>query len=84
MFWGVSSHSQYLWGVTASSLHEARLGYEEFGKEVHVYAPAYKEAEFEELLTYSNHIIFNSFAPMEPVQTLTCSGRANASPAACA
>ena len=53
---------QYLWGVTASSLHEARLGYEEFGKEVHVYAPAYKETEFEELLTYSNHIIFNSLS----------------------
>ena len=53
---------QHLWGVTASSLHEARLGYEEFGKEVHVYAPAYKETEFEELLTYSNHIVFNSFS----------------------
>jgi len=53
---------QHLWGVTASSLHEARLGYEEFGREVHVYAPAYKETEFEELLAYSNHLVFNSFS----------------------
>ena len=34
---------KYLKGVTSSSLFEARLGYEEMGKEVHVYAPAYIE-----------------------------------------
>ena len=49
-------------GVAASSLHEARLGYEEFGREVHVFAPAYREAEFDELLAYSNHLVFNSFS----------------------
>lgn len=53
---------QRLCGVAASSLHEARLGYEAFGKEVHVYAPAYKEDEFEELVGYSNHLVFNSFS----------------------
>ena len=53
---------QYLCGIAASSLHEARLGFEEFGKEVHVFAPAYREPDFEELLTYSDHIIFNSFS----------------------
>ena len=42
-------------------LFEARLGYEEMGKEVHTYAPAYSEAEFDEILTYSDHIVFNSF-----------------------
>ncbi len=52
----------YLDGVTASSLHEARLGREHFGKEVHVYAPAYREDEFGELLTYVDHITFNSFS----------------------
>ena len=52
----------YLKGVTSSSLFEARLGYEEMGKEVHVYAPAYMEEEFDELLKYSDHIVFNSFA----------------------
>ena len=53
---------RYLSGITASSLDEARLGFEEFGKEVHVYAPAYKPSEFDELLTYGDHIVFNSFS----------------------
>lgn len=52
---------KYLHGVTSSSLFEARLGYEEMGKEVHVYAPAYMEREFDELLSYTDHIVFNSF-----------------------
>lgn len=52
---------EYLYGVTSSSLHEARLGYEEMGKEVHIYAVAYKENEFDEIMKYSNHIVFNSF-----------------------
>jgi len=52
---------KYLKGVTSSSLFEARLGYERMGKEVHVYAPAYIEKEFDELLKYSDHIVFNSF-----------------------
>ena len=34
---------QYISGTTASGLYEARLGYEEMGKENHVFAPAYKE-----------------------------------------
>lgn len=52
---------KYLKGVTSSSLFEARLGFEEMGGEVHVYAPAYPEEEFDELLGYSDHIVFNSF-----------------------
>jgi carboxynorspermidine decarboxylase len=51
---------QYLAGSTASSLNEARLGFEEMGSKTHVYSPAYLDSEFEELLTYSNHISFNS------------------------
>jgi len=53
---------QYLTGVAASSLFEARLGYEHMGKEVHIYAPAYREVEFAELLKYCDHMVFNSFA----------------------
>ena len=56
---------QYLHGTTASSLYEARLGYEEFGDEVHAYAPAYFESEFDELMRYCNHITFNSPAQWE-------------------
>lgn len=56
---------QYLHGTTASSLYEARLGYEEFGEEVHAYAPAYFEDEIEKLMQYCNHITFNSPAQWE-------------------
>ena len=51
---------KYLVGSTASGLHEARLGKEEFGGETHVFSPAYREDEFEELLTYADHLVFNS------------------------
>jgi carboxynorspermidine decarboxylase len=54
--------SRYLKGITASSLFEARLGYEKMGKEVHIYAPAYRDDEFEEIMKYCDHIIFNSFS----------------------
>jgi len=53
---------KYLKGITASSLFEARLGYEKMGKEVHIYSPAYIEEEFDEILKYSDHIVFNSFS----------------------
>lgn len=52
---------KYLAGITASSLFEARLGYEEMGKEVHIYAPAYNEKEFDTLTGICDHIVFNSF-----------------------
>ncbi|UMR37378.1 carboxynorspermidine decarboxylase [Paenibacillus polymyxa] len=52
---------KYLKGVTSSSLFEARLGREKMNKEVHVYAPAYVDSEFDELLEYVDHIVFNSF-----------------------
>ncbi len=52
---------QYLKGITSSSLFEARLGYEKMGKEVHIYAPAYIDEEFDEILKYCDHIVFNSF-----------------------
>ncbi len=53
---------RYLHGVAASSLHEARLGFEEFGKEVHMFSPAYRGDEFEQILCLSDHIVFNSFS----------------------
>ena len=56
---------KYLDGVCASSPHEARLGREEFQKEVHVFAPAYKDEDLDDLMTLSNHIVFNSFTQWE-------------------
>ena len=51
---------QYLKGTTASSVAEARLGREEFGGEVHAYAPAWADDELAEVLTLADHIVFNS------------------------
>lgn len=53
--------ARYLDGTTASGIHEARLGYEEFGGETHVFSPAYRPEELEELLPISDHLVFNSF-----------------------
>ena len=64
MFYFYPLIKQYLAGVCASGLHEAKLGREEFGKEVHTYSPAFKEDEFEEIAEISNHIIFNSFSQL--------------------
>lgn len=51
----------YLAGTEASGLYEARLGAEEMpNKEVHVFCAGYREDEFTELLTYADHIVFNS------------------------
>jgi len=56
---------QYLKGATASSLHEARLIYEEMGVRAHTYSPAYIPGELEEILRYSSHLTFNSVAEYE-------------------
>ena len=53
---------QYISGTTASGHYEARLGAEEMGRENHVFAPAYKDSDMEELVTLCDHVIFNSFA----------------------
>lgn len=62
--------SKYLCGTTASGIYEARLGYEEMGKENHVFAPAYKPEHMEELVKICDHIIFNSFAQYEKFHAL--------------
>lgn len=56
----------YLAGTEASGLYEARLGWEEMKKkEVHVFCAAYRQDEFEELLEYADHIVFNSIAQLK-------------------
>jgi carboxynorspermidine decarboxylase len=57
--------ARYLDGVCASGLNEARLGHEEFKKEVHTFGAAYKEKEIRQILRYSDSIIFNSFYQLE-------------------
>ena len=53
--------AKYLDGVTSSGVMEARLGYDEMGKEVHTYAPAFADHEMDDVIRYSDHIVFNSF-----------------------
>ena len=53
---------EYLPGATASSLHEARLCFEEMGVPAHTYSVAYIPEEFEEILGYSSHLTFNSLS----------------------
>lgn len=56
--------AEYLDGCTASGIYEARLGYEKmaepFGRENHVFSPAYPESDMDELLKICDHIVFNS------------------------
>lgn len=58
--------SPYLAGTEASGLYEARLGAEEMPEgEVHVFCGAYRDDEFDELLKYADHIVFNSVAQLK-------------------
>lgn len=57
--------AEYLDGCTASGLFEARLGQEEMGKENHVFAPAYREEEIDEIIELCDHIVFNSFSQLK-------------------
>lgn len=55
---------EYLHGTTASGLYEAKLGYEEMGKENHIFSPAYKDSDFAEIVSICDHIVFNSFSQL--------------------
>ncbi len=74
---------QYLGGATASSLHEARLAFEEMGKKCHAYTPAYLAAEFDEFMSYASHMTFNSlnqvnqFAGQANQKGISCGIRIN-------
>jgi carboxynorspermidine decarboxylase len=59
--WGVFNIlKEYIKGASASSLHEARLCFEEIGMPAHTYSPVYKETDFESVLKYSSYVTFNS------------------------
>ncbi|XQW84504.1 carboxynorspermidine decarboxylase [Thalassotalea piscium] len=60
--------SQYLSGTCASGLHEARLGQEFYPGEVHVFSAAYSQSDLEELLTFADHIVFNSCSQWQRFQ----------------
>lgn len=56
---------EYIPTSTASSIHEARLAYEELGCLAHTYSPAYTDETFDDILRYSSHITFNSLTQFE-------------------
>ena len=66
---------RYLKGTTASGLYEAKLGREEMGKENHIFAPAYKETEIDEIAGICDHVIFNSFSQLRKYKD-RCLGKA--------
>lgn len=66
---------QYLSGTCASGLHEAKLGREYFGGEVHTFCSAYKEHELAEILEISDHVVFNSLAQWQRFQGLIQNAR---------
>ncbi len=51
---------QYLPGTCASGIYEARLAREEYGGEVATFCAGYKEADIDEIIALSDHVIFNS------------------------
>ena len=55
----------YLAGATASGLWECKLAFEELGKEVHTYSPAFKDDEIELIAKMSDHLVFNSMAQLQ-------------------
>lgn len=69
---------QTLDGICASSPHEARLGREEFGREVHSFAAAYSAGDIEQLAGTSDHIVFNSFAQWQRFRSLAEQSARNA------
>jgi carboxynorspermidine decarboxylase len=74
---------KYLSGATASSLHEARLAYEEMGLKCHAYSPAYLSSEFQEFMNYASHMTFNSlnqvnqYAELANTKGISCGIRIN-------
>ena len=55
---------KYMDGTTSSSLYEARLGYEKFGKETHAYCVGFSKEDIKEVKRYADKIIFNSLSQL--------------------
>ena len=62
---------RYLSGTCASGLHEALLGHEEYGGEVHVFSAAYREDDLRQILPIAHHVVFNSMAQWQRFRSLS-------------
>ncbi len=56
---------EYISSTTASSLSEAKLALQEFGNKAHTFSPAYTDGEFDEIVSCSSHLTFNSLSQYE-------------------
>ena len=56
---------EYIHATTASSLYEARLGFEEFGAPTHTFSPGYTDYEIDDIARCSSHLVFNSLSQFE-------------------
>jgi carboxynorspermidine decarboxylase len=68
--------AKYLSGTCASGLHEARLGRETYGGEVHVFAAAYGESDLRAILEIADHVVFNSFSQWQRFRELALTAQA--------
>lgn len=59
---------EYINATTASSLYEAKLGYNEFGAPTHTFSPAYTDYEIDEIAKCSSHLVFNSLSQFNRLQ----------------
>lgn len=66
---------QYMDGTTSSSLFEARLGYEKFGKETHAYCVGYSESDVRAVVNFADKIIFNSASQLDRYYELVKSAK---------
>lgn len=63
--WGVFDLMRhYLDGTTSSSYYEARLGREEFGKEVHAYSVGFSKSDIQSVRQFADKVIFNSLSQL--------------------
>lgn len=67
--------SSYLSGTCASGLHEARLGRECYGGEVHVFSAAYTQSDIQEILEIADHVVFNSCSQWQRFRPLALAAR---------
>ncbi len=68
--------SNSLSGTCASGLHEARLGRECYGGEVHVFSAAYTEGDLRDILEIADHVVFNSCAQWDRFRPLALAAQA--------
>lgn len=61
---------EYVHSASASSLWEARMGFEEFGAPCHTFSPAYITQEIADIARYSQHLAFNSLSQYERLHGL--------------